>query len=92
MDSENSTHEENSIDFGYECDLHFFHPKDTKDVILEFIEQAKNKRLQKIRLVHGKGKSVKKKMAYKILAEHPAVESFHDDSHNWGATIIVIKT
>ena len=87
MDTDN----ENIIDFGYECDLHFFHPKDTKNVIYEFIEQAKSKKLQKIRLVHGKGKSVKKKMAHKILEEHPDVKTFTDDSYNWGATIIVLK-
>ncbi len=79
------------IIFGTECDLHHFHPKDTKLVVLEFLKQAKEAQYRSIRLVHGKGKSVKKKQAHAILDSHPNVESYNDDSYNWGATIIHLK-
>lgn len=48
------------IDFGYECDLHFFEPRETAAVVREFIRQATQKGLSTVRLVHGKGKSAKK--------------------------------
>ena len=79
------------IQFGYECDLHHFHPGDTKVVVNEFIRQAIRDGRERIRLVHGKGKSVKKRTAYSILEEHPDVHSFVDEGHNWGATIITLK-
>ncbi len=78
------------IDFGYECDLHFFEPRETGSVIEEFIRQAVEKGLPRIRLVHGKGRSAKKREAHAILRVHPDVLEFRDDGPNWGATIITI--
>jgi DNA-nicking Smr family endonuclease len=79
------------IDFGYECDLHFFEPRETAAVVNEFIRQAAAKDFKKIRLVHGKGKSAKKREAYEILRHHPGVAGFCNDGPNWGATIITLK-
>jgi DNA-nicking Smr family endonuclease len=79
------------IDFGYECDLHFFGPEETAAVIKEFIKQAVDRGLQEIRLVHGKGTSVKKREAYALLSQHPDVRFYGNDGSNWGATIILIK-
>lgn len=79
------------IDFGDECDLHFFAPSETKAVVLEFIRQAKEAGRSRIRLVHGKGKSEKKRQAREILSTHPDVFSFSDDGPNWGATIILLR-
>ncbi|HPN12434.1 MAG TPA: Smr/MutS family protein, partial [Spirochaetota bacterium] len=56
------------IDFGYECDLHFFEPRETAAVVREFIRQATQKGLSTVRLVHGKGKSAKKRDA--VVAGH----------------------
>lgn len=80
------------IDFGYECDLHFFDPRETDDVVREFIRQAVAKGLKKIRLVHGKGVSAKKRRVYELLQNHPDVAEFRNDGPNWGATIITLKT
>lgn len=80
-----------SIDFGYECDLHFFEPRETAGVINEFIRQAKANGRGTIRLVHGKGLSRKKRQAHDMLARHPDVVSFSNDGANWGATIITIR-
>jgi DNA-nicking Smr family endonuclease len=79
------------IDFGYECDLHFFEPRETAAVVNEFIRQAAAKGLKKIRLVHGKGMSAKKREVYDILQHHPDVAGFYNDGPNWGATIITLK-
>lgn len=79
------------IDFGYECDLHFFEPRETDDVVREFIRQAVAGGRRKIRLVHGKGISKKKKRVYELLQNHPDVAEFRNDGANWGATIITLK-
>ena len=94
MDRENDMEhfdDYSDIDFGYECDLHFFEPRETAAVVNEFIRQAAAKGLKKIRLVHGKGKSVKKREAYEMLKRHPLVAGFCNDGPNWGATIITLK-
>lgn len=78
------------IDFGYECDLHFFEPRETAAVVREFLRQATEKGLSTVRLVHGKGKSAKKREACEILASHPDVVSFRNEGANWGATIITL--
>ncbi|MBN2078736.1 MAG: Smr/MutS family protein [Spirochaetes bacterium] len=78
------------IDFGYECDLHFFAPRETAAVLDEFIRQAAENGRTRIRLVHGKGRSAKKREAHAILSAHPDVRQFRDDGPNWGATIIIL--
>ena len=80
------------IDFGYECDLHFFEPRETAAVLGEFIRQAVENGRSRIRLVHGKGRSAKKREAHDILRAHPDVAGFGDDGANWGATIITIAS
>ncbi len=80
------------IDFGYECDLHFFAPSETRAVVNAFIKQAVERGLAEIRLVHGKGISAKKREIYGILSNHPDVLIFGNDGPNWGATLIKIKT
>lgn len=79
------------IDFGSECDLHFFGPRETRMVVNEFLRQAVAHGLRTVRLVHGKGLSAKKREVYDILAGHPDVEKFGNDGPNWGATIITLK-
>lgn len=76
---------------GDEIDLHHFHPADTKKVVEHYLDKSVEKKFSKVRIIHGKGKSVKKKEIYKILEEHPRVISFSDDSWNWGATVIHLK-
>ena len=79
------------IQFGNELDLHHFHPKDTKIIIEEFIKHAIDKKLKEIRIIHGKGRSVKKREVYKYLENHKNVMIFKDDGANWGSTVISLK-
>ncbi len=76
---------------GNEIDLHHFHHSDTALLIEKFLENAVNKKYKNVRIIHGKGKSVKKRQIHEILKSHPSVIVFHDDSGNWGATVITLK-
>ena len=76
---------------GKEIDLHHFHPSDTPLLLEKFLENAVREKYKTVRIIHGKGKSVKKRQIHEILKSHPAVIIFHDDSSNWGATVITLK-
>ncbi|MCP4129435.1 MAG: Smr/MutS family protein [bacterium] len=79
------------IDFGNEVDLHHFNPRHTDLVVREFLRQALEKGLSPVRIIHGKGKSVKKHRVYQLLDENPDVLGYRDDRHNWGATLVELK-
>lgn len=75
-------------------DLHHFAPKDTKDVVLEYIKVCVEKNIYQIRIVHGKGIGVKREIVRKILSGHPNVADFRSESGSgggWGATIVDLK-
>jgi len=76
---------------GKELDLHHFHPSDTAILIEKFLENAVKEKYKTVKIIHGKGKSVKKKQIHEILKSHPSVIIFHDDSVNWGATIVTLN-
>ena len=76
------------IPFTDTIDLHHFHPADTEILVNSFLDNAVEKKFPNVRIIHGKGKSVKKRDVYKILKSHPKVISFRDDSGNWGATLV----
>lgn len=78
------------IEPGAELDLHHFNPSDTEKLVNEYLRIAVKKGYTEVRIIHGKGKSRIKQRVYAVLENHPAVNSFHDDSYNWGATVIRI--
>jgi len=79
------------LSFNGELDLHFFSPADTDHLIISFIDESCSAGLRHIRIIHGKGRSAKKRRLYEILNADPRIESFSDDSGNWGATLITLK-
>jgi len=75
-------------------DLHIFAPQDTKDVVLEYIDVCLKKNILKLRIVHGKGIGVKRRIVQSILEKHPHVISFRHESGSgggWGATVVDLK-
>lgn len=75
-------------------DLHLFSPKDTADVVNEYIRVCLEKKIYNIRIVHGKGVGVKRRIVQSLLGKHPAVASFRHEGGSggsWGATIVDLK-
>ena len=75
-------------------DLHLFAPKDTKEVVLEYIRVCLEKDILAIRIVHGKGIGVKREIVNNILRDHPHVISFRHESGSgggWGATVVDLR-
>jgi len=75
-------------------DLHSFAPRDVKNVVQSYLEEARKKGFRIVRIIHGKGIGVQREIVRKVLAETDFVESFKNGdefSGNWGATIVKFK-
>ncbi|HEY6197664.1 MAG TPA: Smr/MutS family protein [Candidatus Binatia bacterium] len=76
-------------------DLHPFAPKDIPSVVEEYIAQCVDAGIYEVRIVHGRGSGVQRKIVQSLLAKHPQVVSFKDapaEAGGWGATVAVLKT
>jgi dsDNA-specific endonuclease/ATPase MutS2 len=76
-------------------DLHAFHPKDIPSVVEEYLEQCGQAGLIEVRIIHGRGTGVQRKIVRSILEKHPRVLSFRDaqaEAGGWGATVVVLKS
>lgn len=75
-------------------DLHTFDPKDVRQLVPDYIEACLEKGIFRIRIIHGKGKGVLRRIVHSLLTEHPAVISFRldpDPGSSWGATLVELK-
>ncbi|MFH1010653.1 MAG: Smr/MutS family protein [bacterium] len=74
-------------------DLHTFSPKDVKDLIPEYIDACRQRKIFQIRIIHGKGTGTLRKTVRSILEKLPEVISFEtpSDAGSWGATVVHLK-
>ena len=70
-------------------DLHTFHPRDAKDLVVEYVAACRARGIRDVRIIHGKGTGALRETVHAALARLPEVESFRlasDGGGNWGAT------
>jgi len=75
-------------------DLHSFLPQDLPSVLDEYLNAAHQNGLREVRVIHGKGKGIRRAQVRKLLSESPFVAEFFDASPergSLGATIVVLK-
>ena len=75
-------------------DLHPFSPKDVPSVVEEYIDQCVKLGVQEIRLIHGRGKGVQRRIIRSFLEKHLHVLSFKDaplEAGGWGATVVALR-
>jgi DNA-nicking Smr family endonuclease len=71
-------------------DLHPFRPAEVRDVVREYLEQARGRGFREVRLIHGRGKGVQRANVQALLREIEYVIDFWDDAH-LGATVVVLQ-
>jgi DNA-nicking Smr family endonuclease len=71
-------------------DLHSFQPKEIPIVVNEYIYQALNRGLRKVRIIHGRGIGVQREIVQSILRKHPDVVSFRD-ADDRGSTYVQLR-
>jgi dsDNA-specific endonuclease/ATPase MutS2 len=74
-------------------DLHPFAPKDIPSIVEEYLEQCIRHDIYEIRLIHGRGSGVQRRIVRSLLEKHPLVLSFKDapsEAGGWGATVVVL--
>jgi len=72
-------------------DLHTIPPRDVKRVVGEYLFLAREKGFRSIRIIHGKGIGVQRKLVHSILAKTPFVTGWTDappEAGGLGATIV----
>lgn len=74
-------------------DLHSFAPRDVKDAVEAYLEEAHSRRFRALRIIHGRGVGVQRELVRSILARTPYVIDFRDapaEAGGWGATIVTL--
>ncbi|MEJ5362658.1 MAG: Smr/MutS family protein [Spirochaetota bacterium] len=79
------------IELSDTIDLHYFHPKDIKGILDEFLDNAHTKGYKKVEIIHGKGKSVIKLIVHNYLKNDSRITDFFDKPGNWGTTVAILK-
>jgi len=72
-------------------DLHSFSPRDVGVVVEEYLYQAHCKGLVQVRIIHGRGIGVQRKIVHSILRKDPHVRSFRDMPDR-GSTVADLAT
>jgi dsDNA-specific endonuclease/ATPase MutS2 len=76
-------------------DLHAFSPKEIPSVVGEYIAQCVEVGIYEVRIIHGRGTGVQRRIVQSILKKNPRVASFKDapaEAGGWGATVVVLKS
>ena len=75
-------------------DLHSVPPRDVRAVVEEYLSEAHRLGFRALRIIHGRGIGVQRKIVRSVLARTPFVESFSDapgEAGGWGATVVSLK-
>lgn len=75
-------------------DLHAFAPSEVREVVESYLEAARESGFRDVRLIHGRGRGVQRRMIQSLLARHPLVEAFSDAPPargGWGATLVRLR-
>ncbi|MEZ5346693.1 MAG: Smr/MutS family protein [Pyrinomonadaceae bacterium] len=76
-------------------DLHSFRPEEIRRAAEIFLEEARNKGFDRVRIIHGKGIGVQREIVRNLLSNLEFVESFKNGDEfsggGSGATVVFFK-
>ena len=76
-------------------DLHTVPPRDVEAITEAYLEEAHNRGLRFVRIIHGRGIGVQRTVVRAVLARTAFVESFSDapmEAGGWGATVATLRS
>jgi uncharacterized membrane protein len=74
-------------------DLHTFSPKDAASLVGEYLDECRKRGIFEIRIVHGKGKGVLRRIVHSQLDRRDDVASYGlapPERGGWGATLVTL--
>jgi DNA-nicking Smr family endonuclease len=87
--------EETRVPIEDSFDLHSFLPKDVANALSDYLDEAVKRRWREVRVIHGKGKGVRRAEVRRLLASDPRVIEFFDAPPGrgaFGATVVLLRT
>jgi len=75
-------------------DLHSVPPRDVRDVVEAYLEEAHRLGFKALRIIHGRGIGVQREIVRSVLARTPFVAAYGDapaEAGGWGATLVTLK-
>ena len=75
-------------------DLHSFLPRDVPSVVDEYLRAAHARGFREVRLIHGRGIGVQRRIVQSLLRDHPLVAAFADapeERGGRGATLVRLR-
>ena len=75
-------------------DLHTIAPRDVKEAVEAYLEEAHKLGLTALRIIHGRGIGVQRETVRAVLARTAFVASFSAapaEAGGWGATIVTLR-
>ncbi|MGA2269205.1 MAG: Smr/MutS family protein [Bryobacteraceae bacterium] len=75
-------------------DLHSIPPRDVKEVVEEYLQEAQRLGFKALRIIHGRGIGVQREMVRSVLSRTEFVADFRDapgEAGGWGATIVRLR-
>jgi DNA-nicking Smr family endonuclease len=76
-----------------ELDLHTFAPAEAVAVVGDYLDECRRRGLLEVRLIHGRGRGVRRAEVRRALAQRGDVLDVSDAppaSGGWGATLVVL--
>lgn len=76
-------------------DLHAIPPREVREVVLAYVEEAAARGFSEVRLIHGRGSGVQRRIVRSALGSSPVVLEIRDatpDRGGWGATVALLRT
>jgi len=75
-------------------DLHPVQPRETAEAVEAYLEEARRLGLKSLRIIHGRGIGVQRRIVQGVLARTSFVEWFADappEAGGWGATVVRLR-
>ena len=71
-------------------DLHTFQPGEIADLVKEYLHQALLRGYREVRIIHGRGIGVQRRIVHSLLEKHSQVVTFNDGADR-GSTVVTLK-